>query len=80
MYYLLGTSGCHLCELAEDQLQKAKAQRQFDHEEVDIAIQTEWQNQFAMLIPVIYHVSSGHYLNWPFSDTELLTFIDQHEH
>ena len=69
---LLGTSGCHLCE---------DAQRLLDNlniavETVDIAEHDEWQTQFSVLIPVLYHVETRRYLNWRFDAPTLLSFIE----
>jgi hypothetical protein len=68
---LLGTDGCHLCEDAQAILIENNII--FDY--VDIALIEEWQPQFAMLIPVLYHVESKRYLTWRFDSPALFSFI-----
>lgn len=55
---LLGTDGCHLCEDAKMLLNKNEIIVKY----VDIALHEEWQNQFALLIPVLFHVESQRFL------------------
>lgn len=69
---LLGTDGCHLCEEAQTLLDGNKIIAQY----VDITEHEEWQPQFAMLIPVLYHVESQRFLNWRFDSPALLSFIE----
>jgi len=69
---LLGTDGCHLCEDAQTLLRE----NQIAFEYVDIAIHEEWQTQFALLIPVLFHVESQRFLNWRFDSPALLSFIE----
>jgi glutaredoxin len=71
-FLLLGTQGCHLCEDAQSLLNE----NQIVAEYVDIALQEEWQPQFALLIPVLFHVESGQFLNWCFDSPALLSFIE----
>ena len=69
---LLGTYGCHLCEDAQSLLNENKIIAEY----IDIAEHEEWQSQFALLIPVLYHVESQHFLNWRFDSPALLSFIE----
>lgn len=69
---LLGTDGCHLCEDAQTLLNE----NQIVAEVVDIALHEEWQPQFALLIPVLFHVESQRFLNWRFDSPALLSFIE----
>ncbi len=69
---LLGTDGCHLCDDAKTLL----INNNIAVEYVDIAQHEEWQPQFALLIPVLYHVETQRYLNWRFDSPALLSFID----
>lgn len=71
-FLLLGTQGCHLCEDAQTLLE----QHQIAFEYVDIALHEEWQEQFALLIPVLFHVESQRFLNWRFDSPALLSFIE----
>ena len=68
---LLGTEGCHLCEDAQMLLNECKITAEY----VDIALHEEWQTQFALLIPVLFHVESQRFLNWRFDSPALLSFI-----
>lgn len=78
MYLLLGTQGCHLCELAEQIINESRIVRtDFFFKIIDIAEQTQWQADFATLIPVLLHVKTHHFLNWPFTQDDVLTFIHQ---
>jgi Glutaredoxin-like domain (DUF836) len=78
-YYLLGTSGCHLCELAEDLLKESLvAETDVFVELIDIAEQTQWQAGYATRIPVLLHQESKQSLNWPFTKANIITFIAQH--
>ncbi|MDD5228459.1 MAG: oligopeptidase A [Methylococcales bacterium] len=69
---LLGTSGCHLCEDAQTLLNDNNIAADY----VDIAEHEEWQAQFSVLIPVLYHVKTQRYLNWRFDSPALLSFIE----
>jgi hypothetical protein len=77
-YLLLGTSGCHLCELAEELLNECLiVETSVTVEFIDIAEQTQWQAGYATLIPVLLHPKSLQSLNWPFTKDDVLTFIEQ---
>lgn len=69
---LLGTDGCHLCEDAQTIL----SENEIIAEYVDIVFHEEWQSQFALLIPVLFHVESRRFLNWRFDSPALLSFIE----
>ncbi len=69
---LFGTSGCHLCEQAEILINQCVAG---DVESVDIAEQEQWQEQYAVRIPVLYHPETKQELGWPFDQTEVEAFI-----
>ena len=69
---LLGTDGCHLCDEAKEILKSNAIFAQY----IDIAIHEQWQSQFAILIPVLYHVESKRYLTWCFDSPALLSFIE----
>ncbi len=73
MYLLLGTSGCHLCEQATSLL----AGVALTYTEIDIAEHPEWQAAYAIKIPVLYHLATGHDLCWPFNHNDLLQFISE---
>lgn len=73
---LLGTDGCHLCDDAKTLLNDNNITVEY----VDVALHEEWQNQFALLIPVLYHVETQRYLNWRFDSPALLSFIESLKH
>jgi len=70
---LLGTSGCHLCEEAELIMSSCENVK---IELIDIAEQEQWQEKYAIRIPVLYHVESKSELGWPFDLQQAQGFID----
>jgi Glutaredoxin-like domain (DUF836) len=79
MYYLLGTQGCHLCEIAEHLLSECRAIRpDFSIKLIDIAEHTQWQAKFDTLIPVLLHVKTNQFLNWPFNQNDIFTFLEHY--
>ena len=70
---LLGTSGCHLCEEAELIMTAFNA---IEIELIDIAEQEQWQEKYAVRIPVLYHVDSRCELGWPFDQLQVKTFVE----
>ncbi len=78
-FLLLHTSGCHLCEQAEELINESlHTGLSCAIEIIDIAEQTQWQPEYATLIPVLLHVQTNNFLNWPFTQDDVLTFIKQH--
>ena len=74
---LLGTSSCHLCEDAQqiiDDVVKGFEQS-ISLEHIDIAEQEQWQDQYAIRIPVLYHAESGAELGWPFDAADVQEFL-----
>lgn len=71
---LYGTSGCHLCDLAEQELLIWVAQG-WQVELVDIAEDDQLLDRFSLMIPVLQHSASGRLLNWPFDSVALQTFL-----
>jgi hypothetical protein len=78
---LFGTYGCHLCEQAREIIQDCLSDR-FDQwvEPIDIAEIEQWQAQFAIRIPVLYHPESQKELGWPFDQTQVEEFIIELSH
>ena len=70
-FLLFGTQGCHLCEQAQTLLSHLA----IPVEKIDIANEIQWQTEFAVLIPVLYHSPSQRYINWPFDSKVILSFI-----
>lgn len=75
---LLGTSGCHLCDQAELIINTCllKQRNQFVVDSVDIAEQEQWQEKYAIRIPVLYHPETQKELGWPFAQTNIEEFIN----
>jgi glutaredoxin len=73
---LFGTDGCHLCEDAE-QILTLCAQNSFAIEYIDIAVEEQWQEQYSVRIPVLYHPETKNELNWPFTLDQVQTFIKE---
>jgi len=69
---LFGTSGCHLCEQAEV-IVKACVPDGVDY--VDIAEQEQWQERYAVRIPVLYDQETKQELGWPFDLADVVDFI-----
>ncbi|MGZ8916524.1 MAG: glutaredoxin family protein [Methylobacter sp.] len=69
---LFGTSGCHLCEQAEIIV---NACLQDGVETVDIAEQEQWQEQYALRIPVLYDPETKQDLGWPFDQSAVEEFV-----
>ena len=70
---LLGTLGCHLCEEAELILADC---HYVEIDKIDIAEQEQWQEKYAIRIPVLYHADTEKELGWPFSQQQAQQFID----
>jgi hypothetical protein len=75
---LLGTSGCHLCELAEQIINDHLSHNQaWLIDMIDIAQQEQWQAQFALFIPVLYHPESQKQLGWPFDLQQVNLYFNE---
>ncbi len=73
---LLGTSGCHLCEQAEQIINACLPDKLgVAIEIIDIAEQEQWQENYAIRIPVLYHPETRKELGWPFDKTDVKEFI-----
>ena len=69
-WWLLGTSGCHLCDIAEQILAQFQSVQPITYQNVDIADFDEaLMMEFATTIPVILTPSKR--LNYPFSVMDL---------
>ncbi|MEN6669131.1 glutaredoxin family protein [Psychrobacter sp. B38] len=69
-WWLLGTSGCHLCDIAEQILMQFQAVQPITYENIDIAdFDESLMMEFATTIPVILTPSKR--LNYPFSVMDL---------
>ena len=69
-WWLLGTSGCHLCDIAEQIIMQFQAVQPIAYKKVDIAdFDESLMMAFATTIPVILTPSKR--LNYPFSVMDL---------
>jgi hypothetical protein len=75
---LFGTAACHLCELAQELLRDSLTHLPaIQLQVIDIAEETQWQDRYAVRIPVLWHPESQRELGWPFDKIAVLTFIDE---
>ncbi len=74
-FRLFGTSACHLCEIAEQMLERlVEAGMVVPYDKVDIADSDELFERYGLLIPVL-KAPGGKELCWPFDEVELRGFI-----
>lgn len=64
---LYSTLGCHLCELAKDELWPLTASYFIELTEIDIADSDDLIERYGFKIPVMVFEKSNLELNWPFS-------------
>lgn len=78
---LFGTADCHLCEEAEAIIRVCLGDC-FEQwlEIVDIADQEQWQQRYAIRIPVLYHPETRQELGWPFDQAQANKFITELNH
>ena len=72
---LMGTLGCHLCEVAEGIVISALEAGTYDVYQVDIAEDDVLLGKYATRIPVLVDVTSGKELEWPFNTQQLQQFL-----
>lgn len=72
---LYGTSGCHLCEVAEQLLAHCIDFQRFEVELIDIAESDEMIERFGVRIPVLEDACSGRTLDWPFDAAQVAGFM-----
>ncbi|MDE1514156.1 MAG: glutaredoxin family protein [Vibrio sp.] len=69
MITLYSTQGCHLCEMAQELLDKVGLQAT----QVDIALDEQLFSRYAVTIPVVAYQTSELY--WPFDLQELIEWL-----
>ena len=75
-WWLLGTSGCHLCDVAAQLMTQFQAVQPVTYHDVDIAdFDESLMMAFATTIPVILTPSKR--LNYPFSVLDLQQLLSQ---
>lgn len=76
MFYLYGTSHCHLCEEAEAILQLIKSRKSIAWEMIDIAYDDYLMELYGLKIPVLKAQATNNELCWPFALASAETFTD----
>ncbi len=72
---LLGTRGCHLCDVAEGLLTRAATARHIDWQYRDIALDEDLVARYGERIPVLL-ADDGRELAWPFSLLDIIRFSE----
>jgi len=77
---LLGTSGCHLCDVAEGVLKEFNGVMhahgfQLEVELVDISISEAMVAAYGIKIPVVIDTVSSQELTWPFDAEQVYEFL-----
>lgn len=72
---LLGTTGCHLCDVAERMARRIVPVLGFQLEYVDIAQDDALVDQYGTRIPVL-RATNGQELGWPFEDQQLIHWLE----
>ena len=73
---LYHTLGCHLCELAKEQIEPLLSDYQLLLKEVDIADDPALLERYGIRIPVIRLNATINELDWPFDTLEVQRFLD----
>ncbi len=76
-FYLYHTSGCHLCEDAEEIVNIIAPKVGVSFKNVDIADDDKLVDQYGIRIPVLYHLETGSELGWPFDAQQVRQFMEQ---
>ena len=71
---LLGTSGCHLCEVAEKMVRRIAPHFGVTVAYLDIATQDELVEKYGLSIPVLRD-SQLNELGWPFEEEQLTQWL-----
>ncbi len=70
---LLGTSGCHLCDVAEKKIRLLAPELGYTVEKIDIANVDGLVEQYGLAIPVL-RSESGQELFWPFDEENIVAW------
>ena len=76
-YILYGTSGCHLCDVAESIISTAIKNHAITYIKQDIVEEDNLLNQYALTIPVFKSLATQEELCWPFTEEGIQAFIRQ---
>ncbi|MEH6356303.1 MAG: glutaredoxin family protein [Marinobacter sp.] len=69
------TAQCHLCELAEALLINTPMRQPIPVNVVDIAQSEQLVARYGTRIPVLRRSDTGNELDWPFTQDQLLSFL-----
>ena len=73
---LLGTPGCHLCEVAERLVRRIAPSMGVKVQHVDIATNDALVESYGMKIPVLRSAEGeAKELNWPFDEESLIAWL-----
>ncbi len=76
--FLYHTLGCHLCELAKEQIEPLLVPCQLKLVEVDIADDDSLMEKYGVRIPVIRLENHTLELGWPFDTAGAYEFLQSH--
>lgn len=71
---LFTTAGCHLCDLALEQLQNLQQQMPFHIHSIEIGDDDALVAQYGVRIPVVKCIDNAE-LSWPFTLPQLKAFL-----
>ncbi|MBU2882411.1 glutaredoxin family protein [Psychrosphaera sp. B3R10] len=71
IFFLLGTDGCHLCEVAETLLM----QNNIEFQKIDIIEDEQLVSLYGDHIPVFIAENAEQALFWPFEQTQLKQYL-----
>lgn len=72
---LYSTLGCHLCEMALDEIDIVISSRPYSIDEVDIADTPELMDRYGIQIPVLFNPVTEQALYWPFDRNDIYFFL-----
>lgn len=74
---LYSTLGCHLCELAREEIEPCLEQTTWVLDEKDIADDPGLLEQYGTSIPVLFSAGLNDRLYWPFDRNAVKSFLDK---
>ncbi|TCS42440.1 glutaredoxin family protein [Reinekea marinisedimentorum] len=79
MFILYFTSGCHLCDLAEQQIAQFNGTHPnaISYRKVEISEDDSLVKEYGSRIPVIQHPAIQATLDWPFNQPDLENLLKQ---
>jgi len=74
---LYSTLGCHLCDLAVDEVEPCLTNTSFSLEKIDIADDLDLLKQYGTSIPVLFSPEIDSALYWPFDSMAVKRFLSK---